>query len=538
MKRLLFVFMAVLSLTACEFVADETESQPDLSGKIVTPDKVQVTSYSSSSYGQIFSIDPETSKITINSSENLGGKSVYYAVVNADSKKIDRELARYISEETSGARTAAVNNTYEPVIDEDDEGFAPIHDFFAPEFEEETSRSAILDSASEAKKLVLETGKTTSKFFVRTNSGYSKEKATLYAYNEICNIWILDADAFLATESQKKEIAEQYAEKFAEMYPVIRNVFGEESDSLYVSVSGRKGDMESLSATGTKVNIIVCDIGADGQDGNTIGLFSSMDYYKNGLKFSNTTVNRSNEGKFFYIDSFYASNCFDYTISTLAHEFQHMVNFGMKVMNGLSCDANLNEMLSMLCEDMMQAFLGIGDEFSPKNRIKTFIRRYYSTGIRNYDESLVAYANAYIFGAWLTRQFGGAALVKEMMTNKKSNNDCIAAAVSKMSGKTMSFNEVFGLFVKAVFNGDESVFMNDAEETLSYGSYTYPMKGFSTFDCPAIFENLAVSALPASYGVMFKKYGEIGSGKTSLDLSFASESGMTNSNVLVYVFIK
>ena len=544
MKRLLFVFIAVLSLTACEFVADEDEPSSSNSSSsasaLVTPSESK--SFNLSSSNQIFEIDAATSEVTINSNQDLGGKSVFYAVVNTGANEVSKEYARYISSGNDSSRSAVANQAYDAHIEDGDDCDNPacFHEHFEPKFDKNSSRSATSYGVGygEIQQLSLEAGKTSSKFFVRLENGYSLEKATLYAFNDVCNVWILDADAFIATESQKKEISEKYAEKFSEIYPMVRNVFGEESDSIYTSTSGEKSSMNQVSATGTKVNIIVCDIMGDSENGGTIGLFSSMDYYKNGLAFSNVTVNRSNEGKFFYIDSYFALTSFDYTLSTLAHEFQHMINFGVKAMKGLSCDSNLNEMLSMLCEDMMQEYLGIGDEFSPKNRIRTFLKKYYSTGIRDYDDSLVSYANAYIFGAWLTRQYGGAALVKEMMKNGKSNNECIAKAVSTLAGKEMSFDEIFGQFVKAVFNVEDSAFVTDAAENLSYGSYSYPMKAFDAFDCPALFDNLAVSALPDSYGVMLKKFGDVASGETSVKLNFASVSGMTNSKVLVYVYVR
>ncbi|WP_407426872.1 hypothetical protein [Treponema sp.] len=545
MKRLLFAFLAVLSLTACELIVDEFDSSESTQSNTQEETLIAVPSVESaltvvpSVANQVFKIDANTAGISISTNENLAGKSIYYAVVNTSSTKVEKEYARYVTEKTNSDRSV-VEETYEPEFDDDDEDIhnAPLHDYFFPEFETSSSRSVSSKAVAPVEKLTLKEGTTKKTLYVRGRSDYTLKTATLYAFNDICNIWILDGDAFITGEKRKFELSESYAKKFAEIYPLIRTVFGEESDSIYTSTRGARESMNKISETGTKVNIVLYDIGADASQGNTIGLFSSMDYYKNGLTFSNTKVNRSNEGKYFYIDSYFAVTRYDYSLSTLAHEFQHMINFSVKAMNGLSCDSNLNEMLSMLCEDMMQSYLGISDEYSPRNRIKTFIKKYYLTGIRNYDASVVAYANAYIFGVWLTREFGGAPLVKEMMSNKASNNDCIAKAVNTLSGKNMSFDEIFSQFVNAVFHPEESAFVRDADESLSCGSYTYPMKGLSRFESPVIFENFAVSSIPASYGIIFKKYAEISGSETSVKLNFATESGKTNSNVLVYVCIK
>jgi hypothetical protein len=399
MKRLLFVFFTVITLSACNFVADEeadSVSKSQEKNTVIIPNADEFSTFVPSVSGQIFKIGANTSNISITTDEDIGGKSIYYAVVNRGNSKIAKEYVRYIGEKTSSGRSAA-SETYEPELDEEEEDSSHFHDYFFPEFADEGARAASDESLPEVDNLSLEVGRTTKKIYVRLGKEYSSEKATLYAFNDVCNVWILDGDAFIATEKQKRELSAVYAQKFASIYPVIRNVYGEESDSLYVTTSGKKESMEKISETGKKVNIVLYDIAGDAASGGTIGLFSSMDYYKNGLKFSNAFVDRSNEGKYFYIDSYFAVKQFDYSLSTLAHEFQHMINFSVKAMNGISCDSNLNEMLSMLCEDMMQKYLGIGDEYSPRNRIKTFIKKYYSTGIRNYDDSLVAYANAYIF---------------------------------------------------------------------------------------------------------------------------------------------
>ena len=261
---------------------------------------------------------------------------------------------------------------------------------------------------------------------------------------------------------------------------MIRRVFGEESDSLYSSVWGDMAPLDSVSDTGRKVNIVISDLYGDGEGGRTIGFFASMDYYMNGLEFSNITVENSNEGKYFYIDSYFAANKFNLTLSTLAHEFQHMINFGMKAMRGIPSDSNFNEMLSMLCEDMMQDYLDISDESSPKIRLKQFINQYYETGFRNFENTALSYANAYSLGAWICRQYGGAALLHEMMFNGLANNNCIVGAINSLNGSNFTFDEIFAQFISACLGDSEYTFAKDASQTLSFNEnsiyYDYPME--------------------------------------------------------------
>ncbi|MFA6938566.1 MAG: hypothetical protein WCQ67_10065, partial [Treponema sp.] len=143
-----------------------------------------------------------------------------------------------------------------------------------------------------------------------------------------------------------------------------------------------------------------------------------------------------------------------------------------------------NEMLSMLCEDMMQEKLGIEDDDSPKARLSTFNQYYYYSGVTEYREdstsyTLVSYSTAYAFGAWLCRQYGGAALVKEIMANDSVDEESIAAAVSEVAGTTVSFSEILASYVQALVFQDTALglptFNQDAAQTLTCSSYTYPM---------------------------------------------------------------
>ncbi len=512
MKKLLFVSIAVLSLTACQFAdfEDRVDSSSPAQPVIITPENNDSLTVSADS--DIFAVDASTSSVTLTG--DLKGKTIYYAMVNTTGSVISNEYVRYV---TNGSARSAADATAELIEEEaesTEEGFIPTSgmDFF-PEFEESSSRNAIDSTGTEHQALSLKVGETKKEVFVATRSNtYEKKPATLYAFNEICNVWVLNGDQFLNTASKRMKIAEIYAQKFALVYPMIHDIFGKESDFLYSSVYGNKQHMNEVNDTGTKVNIVVYDLYSDGVRGGTIGLFSSMDYYKNGLAFSNVTVSRSNEGKFFYIDSYFASTLLDYTISTLAHEFQHMLNFSVKAMNGKASDTNFNEMLSMLCEDLMQDVLEVDDEYSPKNRIKKFLESYYKAGIREYDNTLQSYANAYAFGAWLIRNYGGSALVREMMFNGKANNDCMASAVNTINGTSYSFNDLMQEFVKACFN--------------------------QNFYSPKIFQNNQITNIASSYGIFLKNYGAVAQGAESVTLNFASNSGKTSSGLLMYVYVK
>ena len=190
------------------------------------------------------------------------------------------------------------------------------------------------------------------------------------------------------TSSEKTSIAETFRDKFEAFYPIETYVFGNESNKLINPLASTNKvseaaiyDMASKSDTGTKINIVLYDIGADYNKSSqcgVLGYFYSKDYFTK-LTNSNTVIDYSNQGKYFYIDAPYAASkvkdsdgktqdTLATTISTLAHEFQHMINFGVKnIEKDLSPDTAYNEMLSMLCEDMLASQLGLDDDESVKS---------------------------------------------------------------------------------------------------------------------------------------------------------------------------
>ena len=130
------------------------------------------------------------------------------------------------------------------------------------DFEKEAAsagRSAIDSAATE--KVNGEVGETRNLFvdteYTMTLSNFAQKPATLRAVGTYCYVWVLDDYYAEKAEEDRvnSAIAEKYAQAFDTMYPMIRNVFGEESDKLYVE--NYLMDMSSYSPTGTNVNIVI-----------------------------------------------------------------------------------------------------------------------------------------------------------------------------------------------------------------------------------------------------------------------------------------
>ena len=118
-------------------------------------------------------------------------------------------------------------------------------------------------------------------------------------------------------------------------------------------------DIINLIPKNDEITILLTDIDEDNSaNGGVVGFFWSKD------NFLATTVAGSNERVMFYIDSVMFANgdngwdIDDYwpkeLISTLAHEFQHMINFYQKyILLDTDTDTWINEMLSESTEDLV-----------------------------------------------------------------------------------------------------------------------------------------------------------------------------------------
>lgn len=295
---------------------------------------------------------------------------------------------------------------------------------------------------------------------------YTKRPATLQAVGDNCYIWVLD-ECFKADDGSKitSTQAQELATQFESMYQPIREVFGNESDAM-INTDGLVS-ISTGSDTGTKVNIVVYDIEGDykdGQQSGTLGYFWAKDYYTAAAakESGDATIGLTNCGKYFYVDSYFLNKAPEMLYSTLAHEFQHMINFGQKTMPSMKTaqtEAQVlfsqtwsNEMMSMVCEDMVQEYLGVQDKDSPIARLPWFCQYYYLSGLTDWlggNSVQVSYAGAYAFGAYLARNYGGKDLIKQIATNNYVDQEAITQAL-KSTGRNETFESVFEKYAQAL----------------------------------------------------------------------------------------
>ncbi|MBQ9622875.1 MAG: hypothetical protein IJP90_06385 [Treponema sp.] len=550
MKKTIFaISTAIFLLTACDNQIASTESDSSsssssgtsttwksgnsgttLSGTSTSGTSTSGTTTTSSSsttvtYSEdsnIFEISSSVSSVTI---EGLSsGKTIYLTKTNPTSSAISSSYTRYVTGASgislsSGDITSSSSSSGSSSSPTFPGTSGPRHCISLsltdalPQIEESSSRSATssITKVTPASYTQSDVGSATRSIYIDQDSDISTfkaETATLRALGEYCYVWVVSDNWTSSSASGEKinsEIAEKIASNFDSMYLKIRNVFGEESNYLSSNTSlTSQIAMSGYSETGEIVNIVIYDIGKDYSNGtnsgSVVGYFYAKDYFY--LSNPSSVYKYSNKGKYFYVDAYFAVAYTSTVYSTLAHEFQHMIDFGVKSMeNKLSSSTSWNEMKSMLCEDIMYETLceldsDFSEDDSPVSRLPLFNRHYYDVGLEYKESSpevYYSYSNNYAFGAWLVRNNGGISLLHEIATNAYTDEKSLLNALSTTGASSTTMEDLLKNYtIACVLSKENSGFATSLTDSLlTLNGYSYSLNAIDLW-------NLA-SALPETY---------------------------------------
>ena len=403
----------------------------------------ETSSVSFNSAHPVFQVSPTTRTVVIDGVEQ--GARVFVARVNPTSYAVSADTARFVESSSGIARESARSvsgvSFGEEIFDDGIYGVTVDAEFEPSRAAAASVSGTISVSEGVSRKIVVDHAISNGSV-----SDFYAENFVISAVGENCIVWMKSTSGAVYR-------ARAIAEKFDAMCGFIRESFGDECDGIFTS-AGSCVPAGGISATGTFVNIVVYDIGGDyvsTGSGSIAGYFSSKDFYAEGI------AKNTNAGKYIYIDEYFVMSRFELAVSTLAHEFQHMIHFYQKtVLRGVKSELWFNEMLSMLCEDLIQDKMGISDSNSPKNRLPRFIRDYSDCGLEFRSElTLLSYSASYAFGAWLAREFGGIAVIGEMAKNALTGMKSVTAAVGTVLGRDVSAEWILCQYAQAcVFNGE------------------------------------------------------------------------------------
>lgn len=292
-------------------------------------------------------------------------------------------------------------------------------DYVAP-FDTEKNQNKALKK--ETKSIKKDYVKGDSKSFYVQNmetNDFSSISATLLYSGAHANVWVNNNDI---TEDEATLLGKEFDNK---IYRLDVDNFGLPSD---VDQNG-------------KVNILCYDIqdGFSGSGGYVAGYFSPRDLYN---------YSYSNQSEIFYIDTYplmgmSATKDVSQAYSTLAHEFQHMINFNQKVfVQGLTdTDTWMDEGLSMAAE---QIYTGapLNDRIDYYNEDADITTGHSLLYWDNAGDTLANYSLSYLFMEYLKAQCGqGNTIYKELINDPHTDYQAVQNIIHKYIDPNLSFGQ-------------------------------------------------------------------------------------------------
>ena len=373
--------------------------------------------------------------------------------------------------------------------------------------------------------------KTQKKFYLKKDTSISTVASlkknltninTKYGKKNL-NIWVSDdsyGDNCIKDYCVKDYMIEKLAKVFLQdgedndIYDWVTNIFGEEW--------GENNNNSLINKT-DEINILLTDINNDNKIVSGVtGYFYAKDNYKKSV------YSGSNEKIMFYIDSVLFASYYgedewsiknpqpQKIISTLAHEFEHMIEFYQKnvLQNNSGLKPWIDEMLAVSTEDIIATKLqtkGIrgvsyirgdaGEKYNPYGKFSTFNQNINQT-LPIWNNTKKDYAMVASFGAYLIRNYGGAKLLHDIMHNNYNDEQAIVFATqNSINGEDKNFDTLmqdWGIAVLLSSNTDLDIDsgyiynLDDFFET-QYNNINYSMGSinfFNYYEQPNIAKNI------------------------------------------------
>ena len=300
---------------------------------------------------------------------------------------------------------------------------------------------------------------------------------------------------YCVNKSSVKELADKFLKDgdANDIYDLVTNVYGKEWDSDAHDI------YDVLIEDNQEINILLSDLnGNNAYQNEIVGFYYAKDNFKKSM------YKGSNERLMFYIDSnLFAKNdpyWKNEIYITLAHEFQHMINFYQKNFTyGSGSETWLNEMLSEATEDLVAVNLGLvgprqieandptaAKEGIVKGRYPYFNRYGINLSLNTWKYNIYDYSKVNAFGAFLTRKYG-AEVLHEIMHNSFRGYEAVEYGVSNVVGYDVKIEEILQEWAAAVVLSDEyslknSVYNRNDYIKSSYNDIEYKVGSINLFN--------------------------------------------------------
>ncbi|OHD68326.1 MAG: hypothetical protein A2W19_17165 [Spirochaetes bacterium RBG_16_49_21] len=331
------------------------------------------------------------------------------------------------------------------------------------------------------------------------------------------NIWVAD-DCWAETGSKSilvtQEMVDTTAEKFLrsgadnDIYDWVTNIYGQPWGGH------ASPELIANEKYNNSITILLNDIDNDDASGGVLGYFWAKD------NFIRKYFPYSNERIMFYLDAILlakgdnpaAWNVTDsmpsQVISTLSHEFQHMIHFYQKTVlrtNGIGSEIWIDEMCSLATEDLVADKLQVNgprgifyndpSTGQPNNRdgrlpLYNCFNEYSVTRWYGGDWSCVSYAVNFALGAYLARNFGGAAFFRDVVQNGFTDYNAVEYALARR-GSQDGFSTILRKWaVSNLLSNKIDLLLNDSYKynnstagfTNSIGSIKYKLGSINLYN--------------------------------------------------------
>lgn len=465
---------------------------------------------------------------------NLDNKEIYFVFTNKDEKRPVRlpQLESNIAPSgkinamrslSTASKAASFNVSGKPSVTNfnNDPNKNLVRGELAPQFKQQ--------QAIESQDLAV--GTTEDLYDSEGNVVKSTVRKVVSANGKNLYIWV--ADNCWGEKSKKRHwVTQQMVDEFAPKFLST----GDDND-IYEWVTNAIGDpwgptpYSSLIGETDDIHIWLMDID---DDNSTTGQLT-LGYYFARDNFTKDTYPDSNEKLLFTIDAVLFSkptggswSITDYwpkeLISTLAHEFTHMIYFYQKeILSGQKSNTAINEMSAQCVEDLVANKIeadgprgvpyatplpGVGNNRNGRIPLYNTYNDYNLLDwSRNTDEGLLNYSKTYTLGAYLMRNYGGANLIRELIQNKSTGSISIVDAVNSNGGAVSSYLDILQRFGAANLISDQTTanagYIFNAEDwsRSTINNITYELGAINLYNyspTPFIYEELPSQQKPGS----------------------------------------
>ena len=362
--------------------------------------------------------------------------------------------------------------------------------------------------------------------------------------NKTLNIWVSD-DSFgsgcTKTKCVTQEMVDTLADTFLktgsnnDIYDWVTNIYGKEWSS------DAQTKYSNLISANDEITILLTDIDNDNsKNGGVIGYFYGKDNY------DTSTYEGSNQRVMFYIDSVMFANTDSgdtwqkEIYSTLAHEFVHMLEFYQKfVMKDTEHDIWIAEMLAETTEDLVATKIkhkgprnvvytdGSAGEANNVNGRYPLFNQDNTLSLTTWNNTMADYSKVSAFGTFLTRNYGGAKVLHDIMHNTKEHEDAVELAAGK-SFDTLLREWGIAIMFSDIESPEDLPTYNTGDFTSnSYKSSIYQLGSINFFNyIPKPITKSTTGAVKAQ-GNYYYKIGDGLTGDITIDLTLDSNTEAT-----------